>query len=133
MNNRLKKDQIIEILSNFKLDAEEYWLLSSSALVLREIYPDAGDIDIAVTEKGLKELENNYSLRYKDNGWFVVNEIIEGVCDGSKSNLKYLPEKIGKYYVQNINDYYDYLLTSDRQKDKDRIPLVKEYIDKNCV
>ncbi len=133
MNNRLKKDQIIEILSNFKLDAEEYWLLSSSALVLREIYPDAGDIDIAVTEKGLKELENNYSLRYKDNGWFVVNEIIEGVCDGSKSNLKYLPEKIGKYYVQNIKDYYDYLLTSDRQKDKDRIPLVKEYIDKNCV
>lgn len=37
-------------------------------------------------------------------------------------------EKLDMYYVQDIYDYLKYLEDSDREKDKLRIPLVKEYI-----
>jgi hypothetical protein len=32
--------------------------------------------------------------------------------------------------MQNINEYYNYLLKSDREKDKLRIPIVEDYIKK---
>ena len=117
-----------ERLKTLKIDVEEFWILSSSALVLREIYPDAGDLDIAVTDRGLEELKKNYNLKFKNNGWFIVNDKIEGVCEGTKEMLDYQSEKIGEYYVQNINEYYNYLLNSDREKDKLRISIVEDYI-----
>jgi len=130
MNERMNKHELLELLKTLKIDAEEFWILSSSALVLRDIYPDAGDLDIAVTDRGLEELKKNYSLKFKDNGWFIINDKIEGVCEGTKDMLKYKPEKIGNYYMQNINEYYNYLLKSDREKDKLRIPIVEDYIKK---
>ena len=128
MNERMNKQELLKLLKTLKIDLEEFWILSSSALVLRDIYPDAGDLDIAVTDKGLEELKNNYNLKYKDNGWFIINDKIEGVCDGKKEKLKYKPEKIGEYYVQNIKEYYNYLLKKKKKKDKSRISIVADYI-----
>ena len=124
----MNKEQLLELLSTLRLDINEFWLLSSSALVMREIFPDAGDLDIAVTDKGLEELKKNYDLKFKDNGWFIVSDKIEGVCDGPKDKLKYQPELVDGYYIQNIDEYYDYLKISQREKDKLRIPIVEEYI-----
>ena len=63
MEKRLNKEELVKLIESLKLDKNEYWILSSGALVLRGIYPYAGDLDIAVTEKGLKELKGNYNLK----------------------------------------------------------------------
>jgi len=128
MEKRMNKKELLNLLKTLKLDKNEYWILSSSALVLRDLFPDAGDLDIAVTDKGLNQLKENYDLIQKDNGWYIVSDKIECVCDGNKDNLINQPELVCNYYVQNINDYYNYLLSSEREKDKSRIPLVEEYI-----
>lgn len=120
----MNKGQLLELLETLKIDEEEFVILSSSALILRDIYDKAQDLDIAVTEKGLAQLHNNYNLIQKDNGWYIVNDKVECVLD-DMSNKK---EKIGKYYIQDIHDYLDFLNTSNREKDKMRIPIVKEYI-----
>ena len=128
MNERMNKEELLKLLSTLNIDKNEFWLLSSSGLVLRGIYPDAGDLDIGVTDKGLEELKQNYDLKFKDNGWFVVSDKIEGVCNGPKDKLKYQPEEFDGYYAQNIKEYYEYLCSSEREKDKKRIPIVEEYI-----
>ena len=130
---RMNKVELLKLLSELKLPKEEYWILSSAALVLREIYPDAGDLDIAVTDKGLEILKVNYDLKYKERGWYQVSDTIECVCDGPMENLKYQPEYVDGYYVQNIIEYYEYLKTSTREKDKIRIPLVEKYINDRDV
>ena len=130
MDNRMNKKELLQLLKTLKIDKEEFWVLSSGALVLRDIYPDAGDLDIAVTNKGLDEIKKNYNITFKENNWFIISDIIEGVCDGKKDKLKYKPEKIGDYYVQNIKEYYEYLCDSKREKDKLRIPIVEEYMKK---
>ena len=56
---RMNKEELLKLLETLKLDIEEFWILSSSALVLRGLFPDAGDLDIAVTDKGLEELKQN--------------------------------------------------------------------------
>jgi len=128
---RMNKQELLKLLNTLKLDKEEFWILSSSALVLRDLFPDAGDLDIAVTEKGLEELKQNYNLKQKENGWYIVNEKIECVCDGAKENLKYQPELVENYYVQNLQEYYEFLLKSNREKDKLRIEIVKNALENN--
>lgn len=131
MNKRMNKKELLELIKTLKMDKEEFWILSSGALVLRGIYPDAGDLDIAVTNKGFMQLRNNYNMVQKENGWFIVTDNIECVCDGEKEALKYQPERIGEYYVQNIEEYLEYLKNSKRQKDKSRISMVEEYLKQN--
>ncbi len=123
-DKRMNKEQLLKLLETIKIDKEEFTILSSSSLVLRDIYDNAGDLDIAVTENGLKQLKQNYNLIKKGNGWYIVTDKVECVLD----NMENKKTKVGKYYLQDINNYLDYLNSSNREKDKLRIPIVKEYI-----
>ena len=125
MEKRMNKEELLELIESLKLDKNEYWILSSRALLIRGIYSDAGDLDIAVTEKGLQELKNNYNLKEKTNGWYIVNDKIECILD-TKEPWKI--EKYGGYNLQSIEKYYDFLKNSNREKDKARIPLIEEYM-----
>ena len=129
MDKRMNKEELIKLIESLKLDKNEYWILSSGALVMRGIYPDAGDLDIAVTEKGLEELKKNYNLKKKTNDWYIVNDKIECVLD-TKEEWKI--ERFGQYNLQSIEMYYDFLKSSDREKDKARITLVEEYMKRVC-
>ena len=131
MDKRMNKEELIELIKTLKISKEEFWVLSSGALVLRGIFPNAGDLDIAVTNKGLEELKENYKLEPKNEFFYKVTENIECVCDGDKDKLKYQAEKVGEFYVQNIYEYLEYLKGSEREKDKLRITLVEEYIKNN--
>lgn len=122
MEKRMNKKELIELIESLNIDKEEFWLLSSGALVLRGIYPDAGDLDIGVSEKGLEQLKKNFELMPKGNGWYKVNDKVECVLDNKDV------EKVDGYNVENINRYYSYLLQSSREKDKLRIPLVEAYM-----
>lgn len=128
----MNKNDLLGLIRMLKIDKEEFWVLSSGALVLRDIYPNARDLDIAVTNEGLAQLKSNYNIVQKENGWFIVSDNVECVCDGEKESLKYQPQKIGDYYVQNIEEYLEYLKNSNREKDKLRIPIVEEYIKKSA-
>lgn len=125
MEKRMIKEELVELIESLKIDKEEFWILSSSALVLRGIYPDAGDLDIAVTQKGLEELKQNFNLIQKPNGWYIVNDKIECVVD-TKEDWKI--EKMDGYNLESIQKYYEFLKNSEREKDKARIPLVEEYM-----
>lgn len=124
----MTKEQLLELLKTIKVDKEEFWLLSTGALTLRGIYKEARDLDIAVTDKGLEQLNQNYQLKKKENDWYIVTDKIECVCDVKKENLKYQPELVGDYYVQNLQEYLEFLESSSRKKDQDKIEIVKKYI-----
>ena len=121
---RMNKEELIELIDSLKIDKSEYWILSSSALIIRGIYDSAGDLDL---EKGLKQLMENYDLKRKDNGWYIVNDKVECVVE-TKEDYKY--EVYGDYQLESIDVYYNFLINSDREKDKKRIPLIEEYMNK---
>lgn len=125
MEKRMNRQELIELIETLEIDKEEFWVLSSGALVLRGIFPDAGDLDIAVTSKGLEQLKNQFDLKQKDNGFYTVSDKIECIED-TKESWKY--ERVGDYNVQDINVYLDFLKHSQREKDKARIQLVEDYI-----
>ena len=118
----MNKNELVKLINSLNIDKEEFWVLSSSALVLRGIYQDAGDLDIGVSLKGLEQLKAQFELKQKDNGWYIVNDKVECVLDDKDV------EKVGDINVESINRYYNYLLQSNREKDKKRIPLIEKYI-----
>lgn len=126
MDKRMNKDELIELINSIKVDRDEFWILSTSALVMRDLFPDAGDLDLAVTEKGLEQLKQQYELIQKPNGWYKVNEKIECVLD-TKDDWKV--EKYGEYNLESIEKYFDYLKQSDREKDKIKYEIVSNYIN----
>lgn len=128
MDKRMKKDELIKLIETLKIDKNEFWILSSGALVIRGIFPDANDLDIAVTEKGLQQLKRNYNLKKKNNDWYIVNDKIECIVDTKEP---YKIEKFGEYNLQSIEKYYEFIKTSSREKDKKRIPLIENYMKNN--
>lgn len=126
MQERMNKKELIELIRTLKLNKNEYWILSSGALVIRGILQDAGDLDIAITEKGLQELKVNYDLKEKGNNWYEINEKIECVLE---TREQWKIEKYGEYYLQSLDMYYKFLKNSEREKDKKRIPLIEKYLE----
>ena len=120
----MKKIELINLIDSMCLDKSEFVVLSSGALVLRGIMDNAVDLDIAVTSTGLEHLKEKYNLIKKDNGFYKVTDDIECVLD----NMEGKKELLDNYYVQDINNYLEFLKSSNREKDKIRISLVEEYI-----
>lgn len=123
MEKRIGKQELLNLIKSLKISPEEFWILSTSALVLRDLFPNAGDLDLAVTEKGLEQLKNNYNLKQKENGWYIVNDKVECVLD-TKEEWKV--EKVGNYYLESLEKYFEYLKTSKREKDIIKYNIVKK-------
>ena len=121
----MSKEELLELIKSLKIDKEEFVILSTAALTLRGIYDGAKDLDIAVTEKGLEELKQNYDLEKKNDEWFIVTGSVECIQDDMIGKK----EMVGEYYLQDIYDYLSFIENSDREKDKARVTLVKEYIN----
>lgn len=128
MEKRMNKDELIDLIESLDINKEEFWVLSSGALVLRDLFPDAGDLDIAVTKKGLDELKTKYNLKQKENGWYIVKDNVECMLD-TKEDFKI--EKYGKYNLESLEKYFEYLKSSKREKDKVKYEIVKKCLQKN--
>lgn len=121
MEKRMNKDEVIELIESLGIDYEEFWILSTTSLVLRDAYPDAGDLDIAVTKKGLEQLKKKFNLIQKPNGFYIVTDKIECVED-TKEDWKI--EKEGKYLLESLPKYKMFLEQSNRPKDKGKLEIV---------
>lgn len=126
MDKRMKKDELLDLIKSLELDKDEFWILSSSGLVLRDLFEDAGDLDIAVTQKGLEQLKQKYNLNQKPNGWYIVNDKVECLVD-AKEDWKI--EKVGDYYVESLAKYFEYLKSSTRGKDKIKYEIVRRKLE----
>ena len=122
----MKKNEVLELIESLKISPDEFTILSTAALVLRDIYSEAKDLDIAVTQKGFDELNSNYNLTRKNDEWYIVNDKVECIVDDMVDKR----EKINDYYVQDIYDYLKFIESSNRDKDKIKVPIVKNYIKK---
>jgi len=129
MEKRMNKEEVLKLLESLKIDKNEFYILSSCALVLRGLFDSAGDLDIGVTEKGLEELKGNYDLKQKENGWYIVNDKIECVLDTLEGKV----EKYGEYYLQSLPNYFEYLERTKREKDKLKYEIVKKELQKRKV
>ena len=124
---RMNKDELLKLVDELSLDPEDFIILSSSALVIRGLFPDAGDLDIAVNKKGLETLKEKFDVVNTHDNWYKVSENVECVLDDNIANIR---EKVGNYYLQDLEYYRSFLVNSDREKDKIRLEVVNKALNK---
>ncbi len=119
----MDKNEVIKLLEELNLDKEEYVILSSGSALMRGIYQKCGDIDLAISDKAFEYLKEKYNLIPKDNNWYTVTDKIECVVGDNPKK-----EKVGDYYLQDILEYYEFVKSRNRDKDKERIKILERYI-----
>ena len=124
MQKKLNKEEVIKLINSLGLSNKDFTVLSSGALVLKNIMDGANDLDIAVNKKGFEQLKQKYSLIDKGNNFYIVTDNIECVIDDMKNKR----EKYDDYYLQDIECYLDFIEKSNREKDKLRIIIIKDYL-----
>ena len=135
----MNKEEIISILKKYNFDTSEYVVLSTGAMVLQGIKDTANDIDLAVSEKLYNELLKKYDCtlkcEYEINGEkikvysFDIFDFSTNYFD--KDNVIFV-EGIP---VQNVNSLLKFKqnLNRDKDKDKEDIKLIKNYLNNKDV
>ena len=126
----MNKKEIIDELNEIELDKNEFWVSGSASLVLRDIIENANDIDLSITEKAFKEIENkSIFLGVNHNTkWYRLNDTIEFCIDNKTEDKVEYKEP---YNLLDLNYYYDnFLKDSDREKDKEKKIIIKNILNK---
>ncbi len=121
----MKKFELLELINTLKIDRDDFYVLSSGALVLRGLLDNANDLDMRVTEKCLEKLKEQFNVKQKENGWYYVSDDIE-CCVGEMDSYE-LHEGVN---LESLEKYFRYLKTSLREKDLIRYRIVKEELIK---
>lgn len=127
----MDKIKIIEEINKLGLNKANFWVIGSSSLVLRDIIDTANDIDLAMTEEEFLKLEKRMNLIYLGEKynvkWYKANEIIEfcvDQIDGAKVDA------YESFNLLNLKYYYNnFLKNSNREKDVEKIRIIKTIID----
>lgn len=80
----MNKDYIEKLLKELNIMKDEYYVVGSSAMVIRGIRDVAGDLDLCMTEKAFEELKTRYNVEKTNKGYdnlYKINDEIEFFVD----------------------------------------------------
>ena len=81
----MDKKKIINILNEINFDINEFYVLGSASLVLRDILTSANDIDLCLSKYEFDKLSKIYDIKYlgesHNTQWYQLNDIIEFCVD----------------------------------------------------
>ena len=124
----MNKSEIIETLNKYNFDKNEYIILSTASLVLQNIKNEAHDIDLAVSEKLLKKLKEEYKLTEKEEGVYTFDKFDLGL------NYFNVNKIISEGYpVQTISEVIKLKKKLNRKKDIDDLRIINNYLNKNVL
>lgn len=124
----MRKRKVIETLEKYNLNKDDYIILSTGALVLRGIKEEAHDIDLAVSEKLLKQLLRDYDceleVRLDDFDVYILN-------DELNFSIHYYDvpfDVIDGYKVQTLDSVINLKKSLNRPKDIKDLKLIDNYL-----
>lgn len=127
----MNKQEIIKTIEKYKLNKNDFILISSAPLVLRNIKQSANDIDLAVSQSLNNYLQNNYTCHLTKetiNGKSYNIYLIDNILHFSTENydtIKY--EVVDGYKLQTLSDIIRMKKTLNRPKDIKDIKLINNY------
>ncbi len=124
---KLRKEDIIKLLQDIKLDPNNYIVISGAAMVLLDIKEYTTDIDIAVTKDYYDYLLSNYNCVYErtnefNNECYIINNIINFGIDYYDED-RIIINNIPVQTIPNLIKLKEFL---KRDKDKKDIELIKK-------
>lgn len=125
----MNKEYIEELLRELNIMDGEYYVVGSSAMVIRGIREVAGDLDLCMTEKALEELKTRYNVEKTDKGYnnlYKINDEIEFFVDPKE---KFNVEYAHGWPLEDIHVLLDFKLKRNAEKDQQDIINIRKYLE----
>lgn len=125
----MNKASIEEKLRELNIMEGEYYVVGSSAMVIRGIREVAGDLDLCMTEKALNELKTRYDVQKTDKGYdnlYKINDEIEFFVDPKE---KFNVEYAHGWPLEDIHVLLDFKLKRNAEKDQADIINIRKYLE----
>lgn len=132
----MNKAEILNKLNEYNFDTNEYLVISSAALVIQGVKEETKDIDISVTPKYYKYLEENYNCeleRYDEKN----NINIYYIDDVINFSTNYYSEDKDDFIlldgikIQSISSVTRLKNMLNRPKDMKDIELINKFLEKS--
>ena len=123
----MDRQEILNCLSEFPYDRNEYWVITGGAMVLYGIREQTSDIDLGCSKRLADRLEaDGYLFQRTDNGnrWFKYGENIEVFEEWIMDSI----ETVYGFNVVSIKGLIEMKQDLGRDKDKKDIELIKAFL-----
>ena len=124
----MNKQEILNTLSEFPYDRNEYWVITGRAMVLYDIRKQTADINLGCSGQLADRLEaDGYLFRRTDDGkrWFRYGEDIEVFEDWAADAA----ETVCGFRIISIRDLIAMKQALGRDKDKTDIGLIRAFLE----
>ena len=125
----MDKQGILNCLSEFPYDRNEYWVITGGAMVLYDIREQTADVDLGCSERLADRLEaDGYLFRRTDDGkrWFKYGDNIEIFEEWIMDTI----ETVYGFHVVSIKGLIEMKQEIGRDKDKRDIELIKAVLNR---
>ena len=124
----MNKEEFLKKLDSLNLDKDKYCIIVSGAMLMHGLTNKTNDIDIRVTKEVFDELMNKYNMKQSDRYDYVyeLNDFDINCKDFIRDNIEF----IDGYPVEKIELQLEWMLEQNRDKDKEKIEIIKNYLKK---
>lgn len=125
----MNKEEIENILKKLKILNDEYCILGSASLVLRNIKKMDNDLDIAITEKGLEDLKARHYLTQEGSNYILIDASVNvEFLIRNKTDMSI--EYCYSYPLQNIYQLLDSKKKRNLPKDQVDVKIIQNFLKK---
>ena len=121
------KKEFLKRLDELNLDKNKYCIIASGVMLMHGLKDECNDIDLKVTKELFDELMNKYQMKQSDRYDYVYEllDIFDVNCRNfDKNNI----EIIDGYPVESLKLQLDWMIENNREKDKEKIEKIKNYL-----
>lgn len=128
--NSMNKLELINLIESLKLPKDEYYILSTGALVLYGLKEKARDLDLCISKELFEDLKLKFGIKEEDKnecGFYKLNDLVEVVVNDKKDFVRDFKDD---FPVQNLQNLLEFKRTMNRAKDQEDIVRIEEYLKK---
>ena len=125
----MKKEEFLKKLDSLNLDKNRYCIISGGVMLLYGLKPTTDDIDIKIRPDYFEELKLKYnfkkSLKY-DYLYELDDKTEVAVLDYDDKDVRY----VCGYPVESLELQLKWMLEHNREKDQEKIKIIKNFLCK---
>ena len=125
----MKKKEYLNKLDELSLDKDKYCIIAGGVMLMHGLKDDTDDVDVRVLPSYFEELKSRFEFKKssKYSYLYELGDNIEvAVVEFDKKDVEF----IDGYPVLSLRKELEWKIKNNREKDKDSIIKIKEYLEK---
>ena len=125
----MQKELFLKKLDELNLDKNSYCIIASGSMLIYGLCDRCNDIDIRTTKELFDYLNEKYHMKKSTRYDYVyeLNDYIDVNCKDFNPNMI---EFIDGYPVEKLEVNLKWMEENNREKDKEKIRIIKEFLNK---